>query len=198
MIATDIISDGLFAAVAAMGFGSISDPPMRAFPYIAILAAVGHAARYCLMNFLGVDIVSASLVAAFIIGTGSVFFGRKVFCPMTVLYIPALLPMVPGTYAYKTVFSLIMFFQEISSPTKGSEYLQEMIFNGAVSFSVLFMLAVGAHDKRVEIHLNLDYERSFLEFHSGVQCGDMAVADSADGCSCSHCRYTVVPAVSMG
>ncbi len=144
MIAIDIISDGLFAAVAAMGFGSISDPPLRAFPYIAILAAAGHAARYCLMNFLGVDIVTASLVAAFIIGTGSVFFGRKVFCPMTVLYIPALLPMVPGTYAYKTVFSLIMFFQEISSPTKGNEYLQEMIYNGAVSFSVLFMLAVGA------------------------------------------------------
>ena len=144
MIALDIISDGLFAAVAAMGFGAISDPPLRAFPYIAILAALGHAARYCLMNFLGVDIVSASLVAAFIIGSGSVFFGRKVFCPMTVLYIPALLPMVPGTYAYKTVFALIMFFHEISAPTKGSVYLQEMIYNGAVSFSVLFMLAVGA------------------------------------------------------
>ena len=144
MIALDIISDGLFAAVAAMGFGAISDPPLRAFPYIAILAALGHAARYCLINFLGVDIVSASLVAAFIIGSGSVFFGRKVFCPMTVLYIPALLPMVPGTYAYKTVFALIMFFHEISAPTKGSVYLQEMIYNGAVSFSVLFMLAVGA------------------------------------------------------
>lgn len=144
MIALDIISDGLFAAVAAMGFGSISDPPMRAFRYIAILAAVGYATRYCLMNFLGVDIASASLVAALIIGTGSVWFGRKVFCPMTVLYIPALLPMVPGTYAYKTVFSLIMFLQEISSPTQGSEYLQAMIYNGAVSFSVIFMLAVGA------------------------------------------------------
>ena len=144
MIAVDIISDGLFAAVAAMGFGSISDPPMRAFRYIAILAAVGHATRYCLMTFLGVDIATASLIAAFIIGTGSVWFGKKVFCPMTVLYIPALLPMVPGTYAYKTVFSLIMFLQEISSPTQGSEYLQSMIFNGAVSFSVIFMLAVGA------------------------------------------------------
>lgn len=144
MIAADIISDGLFAAVAAMGFGSISDPPMRAFRYIAILAAIGHATRYCLMTFLGVDIATASLIAAFIIGTGSVWFGKKVFCPMTVLYIPALLPMVPGTYAYKTVFSLIMFLQEISSPTQGSEYLQAMIFNGAVSFSVIFMLAVGA------------------------------------------------------
>lgn len=32
MIAFDMLSDGLFAAVAAIGFGAISDPPMRAFP----------------------------------------------------------------------------------------------------------------------------------------------------------------------
>lgn len=144
MIAADIIADGIFAAVAAMGFGAISDPPLRAFKYIALLAAVGHATRYCLMTFLGVDIASASLVAAFIIGAGSVWCGKRVYCPMTVLYIPALLPMIPGTYAYKTVFSLIMFLQNISSPTQGLEYLQSMMFNGAVAGSVLFMLAAGA------------------------------------------------------
>ena len=55
MILTDIISDGLFAAVAAIGFGAISDPPMRAFPSIAALAAIGHALRFCLMTYLGVD-----------------------------------------------------------------------------------------------------------------------------------------------
>ena len=35
MIAVDILLDGLFAAVAAIGFGAISDPPVRAFPCIA-------------------------------------------------------------------------------------------------------------------------------------------------------------------
>ena len=43
MIAVDILLDGLFAAVAAIGFGAISDPPMRAFPRIALLAAAGIA-----------------------------------------------------------------------------------------------------------------------------------------------------------
>ena len=41
MIVADILLDALFAAVAAIGFGAISDPPMRAFPRIAALAAVG-------------------------------------------------------------------------------------------------------------------------------------------------------------
>lgn len=40
MIAADILLDGFFAAVAAVGFGAVSDPPMRAFPRIALLAAV--------------------------------------------------------------------------------------------------------------------------------------------------------------
>ena len=35
MIAADIFVDGFFAAVAAIGFGAISDPPLRAFPSIA-------------------------------------------------------------------------------------------------------------------------------------------------------------------
>lgn len=46
MIFTDILFDALLAAVAAIGFGAISDPPLRAFPRIALLAAVGHALRF--------------------------------------------------------------------------------------------------------------------------------------------------------
>lgn len=96
MIVTDILLDGLFAAVAAIGFGAISDPPMRAFPRIALLAAIGHALRFTLMHCSALDIATASLFAAFAIGMGSLWLGRGVRCPMTCLYIPALLPMVPG------------------------------------------------------------------------------------------------------
>lgn len=144
MIAVDILLDGLFAAVAAIGFGAISDPPMRAFPRIALLAAVGHALRYCLMNYAGVDIASASLCAAMVIGFGSLWLGRGVRCPMTVLYIPALLPMVPGIYAYKTVFSLIMFLQSLNDPGQGMQYMQLFFLNATVSLSVIALLAAGA------------------------------------------------------
>ena len=37
MLIVDILLDGLFAAMAAMGFGAISDPPLRAYRSIAIL-----------------------------------------------------------------------------------------------------------------------------------------------------------------
>ena len=88
MIVTDILLDGLFAAVAAIGFGAISDPPMRAFPRIALLAAIGHALRFTLIHCAALDIATASLFAAFAIGMGSLWLGRGVRCPMTCLYIP--------------------------------------------------------------------------------------------------------------
>lgn len=36
-ITLDILSDALFAAVAGIGFGAISDPPLKAFKMIALL-----------------------------------------------------------------------------------------------------------------------------------------------------------------
>ena len=133
MIAADILLDG-----------AVSDPPMRAFPRIALLAAVGHALRFCLMNCAGMDIATASLCAATAIGFGSLWLGKAIRCPMTALYIPALLPMVPGIYAYKTVFSLIMFLQSLDRADEGMRYMQQFFLNATVSLSVIALLAAGA------------------------------------------------------
>ena len=124
MIAADIFVDGFFAAVAAIGFGAISDPPLRAFPSIALLAAAGHALRFGLMTCAGL--------------------GGRIYCPTTVLSIPALLPMVPGIYAYKTVFALIMLMQHTAESDAARQYMDAFLLNATVTVSVVFMLAVGS------------------------------------------------------
>ena len=143
-ITLDIFSDALFAAVAGIGFGAISDPPLKAFKMIALLAAVGHTCRFCLMIYAGIDIATASLAAAFLIGFGSLWLGKKVYCPMTVLYIPALLPMIPGRYAYNMVFSLIMCLQRVNDPEGLRRYMEMFFSNGMITVTVIFLLAVGA------------------------------------------------------
>lgn len=144
MIAVDILSDAFFAAIAGIGFGAISNPPLKAFRYIALLAAVGHATRYCLMTFAGIEIAGASLVGAFIIGMGSLWLGKRVYSPMTVLYIPALLPMIPGKYAYNMVFSMIMFLQSMDDAVEKAKYLDMLFTNTIITVTVVFVLAVGA------------------------------------------------------
>ncbi|MBP1640708.1 MAG: hypothetical protein H6Q17_2291 [Bacteroidetes bacterium] len=144
MILINILSDGFFAAIAAIGFGAISDPPMRAFKSIALLAAIGHACRFCLMNYAGIDIATASLISALVIGFGSLWLGGKIYCPMTVIYIPALLPMIPGKFAYNTVFAQIMFLQNMNEPVLKAKYMEMFFSNGMVAITVIFLLAIGA------------------------------------------------------
>lgn len=144
MILGDILFDAFFAAAAGIGFGVISDPPLKSIPSIAILAAIGHATRFCLMTYCGIDIASASLVGALIIGLGSFLAGSIIRCPMTVLSIPALLPMVPGIFAYKTILSLIMFLSHSSNIEAGTPHLQMFWSNGLIAITTTFNLAVGA------------------------------------------------------
>ena len=88
----------------------------------------------------------------------SIFYraSQPFFCPATVLYIPALLPMIPGMYAYRTVFSLIKFLQSSNNDNEAIHYLLEIFKNGITTASVLFALAVGA-----TIPIFIFYKRAF-------------------------------------
>mgnify|MGYP005980423371 CR=1 FL=1 len=139
-----LLGDGLLAAVAAIGFAVISNPPRKAIFISALLAAVGHALRFYLIRYTPLDIAMASLVAAFTIGMFSMLFAKLIHCPAVIFSFPSLLPMVPGIYAYKTVFSLIMFLQSLNDPGQGLQYMQQFFLNATVSFSVIALLAAGA------------------------------------------------------
>ena len=68
----------------------------------------------------------------------------------------ALLPMIPGMYAYRTVFSLIKFLQSSNNDNEAIHYLLEIFKNGITTASVLFALAVGA-----TIPIFIFYKRAF-------------------------------------
>ena len=143
VIIIEVIFDALFAAVASVGFSAISDPPTYAFSRIAVLAALGHALRFVLIKH-GFDIATASFISAFVVGFASLVLARRITVPMTVLYVPALLPMVPGIYAYKSVLALIMFLQSLNDAPKSFEYLHQFFSNATVSVMVVVLLTFGA------------------------------------------------------
>ena len=80
-----ILQDGFFAAIAAIGFSSISNPPRRTYLYCAITAAVGHSVRFLLMNngVFHTHIIPASAIAAFAIGIVAVFL---TILPLLIVY----------------------------------------------------------------------------------------------------------------
>ena len=75
----NIIEDGVFAAIAAIGFSSISNTPRRAYLMCGLIAAIGHSIRYVLMlPALGaMHIIAASTIASFVIGILAVLFAGR-------------------------------------------------------------------------------------------------------------------------
>lgn len=144
MIITAILTDAVFAAIAGIGFGAISNPPIRVFKYIGILAALGHACRFCFMEYADIDISSASLAGSCVIGFVSLYFAWLSRVPRTVLFIPALLPMIPGKFAYNTIFSLISFLQNMGEPGEKIQYLDLFLSNFLITFTTLACLAIGS------------------------------------------------------
>ena len=130
-----VLLDGIFAAIAAIGFAVISNPPRKAILISALLAAVGHA-------HTALGLIPSTLCASFTIGLFSIYFARLIHCPAEVFSFPSLLPMIPGMYAYKTILALIRFMR-----TEDEEILPNLIVeifrNGLTTAFVLAVLAIG-------------------------------------------------------
>lgn len=156
-ILSAVLYDGIFAAIAAIGFAVISNPPKRAVAVSALLAAIGHGCRFYIIKTGLLDITAATLVAAFIIGSLSILFAMIIRCPAEVFAFPSLLPMVPGMYAYKAILSLMQFL-DAPAATDVSRNLLEMIFRNTLTATfIMFALVVG-----VTIPMFIFHRQSFM------------------------------------
>lgn len=144
-ILINIMEDGLFAAIAAIGFSSISNTPRRAYQACALIAAAGHAVRYVLTlpESGGMHIIPASTAAAFTIGILAVLFASRIKCPAEVCFFPALLPMIPGMYAYRTIEALISCLYHTQENAFG-HYFYLLVYNGLTCSFIILGMVVGA------------------------------------------------------
>jgi len=136
-----MLIDGLLAAIDAIGFAVISNPPRKAIFVSAILAALGHSLRLFLIKS-GLDISLSTFVAATFIGLLSMLFARIIRCPAEVFSFPSLLPMIPGMFAYRTILSLIRFMQSTDG-IKAQGFMLDFFHNGLTTLFILLALVVG-------------------------------------------------------
>lgn len=137
-----LVCDAFYAAIAAVGFAAVSNPSRRAFVSIAVVAALGHAFRYLLMHGGDWNIVPASLFAALLIGMCAVMRAPHIGCvPETISY-PALLPMIPGMYAYRCC-QAVWFMVTSNVEDTFMHYAYLFLYNGSVALFVIVAMAVG-------------------------------------------------------
>ena len=75
---TTLFTDGLFACMAAIGFGSINNTPRSLLPWCGLIAAIGHATRFALMNSsFHLNIILAGFAGSICIGILSSFASSR-------------------------------------------------------------------------------------------------------------------------
>jgi uncharacterized membrane protein YjjB (DUF3815 family) len=134
------LQDAFFAAIAAIGFASISNTPRRAIFFSAIIAAIGHATRYVMINN---PVFPIHFIAGTLIGILAVFFAPAAKCPAETYLFPSLLPMIPGVYAYRAIGALLRCAYH-SSEAAYDTYFRLFTFNGMTCAFIIGALVVGA------------------------------------------------------
>ncbi len=138
-ILLELGADGLAAGVAAMGFSVVTkNSPKVSFTYVPLLAAIGHAFRLVLIKYVGIEIAIATFFAAMLIGFLGLFCAYRGRRPVQVFCFPALLPMIPGTWGYRSLLGLINFMK--AGEESGAKYLPDFQSNAIMALMIIFAL----------------------------------------------------------
>lgn len=96
-----------------------------------------------LMEYGGMHIAAASTAGAFVVGVLAVFLSPVAKTPAETCLFPALLPMIPGIYAYKAFGGLAMCVLHSQEPTF-DRYYSLFAQNSMLCMCILLGMVVGA------------------------------------------------------
>lgn len=137
----EILIKSFWSGVAAIGFAILFNVPRRTLLAIGSLGIVGGLIKFTAMYF-ELHIVFASFLGATAIGIVSIQMAYMRNSPPLVFFIPSVIPMVPGFFAYKMMLGLIA----LTTIENSDVYLQtliETVNNGAKMMFILISLGTG-------------------------------------------------------
>jgi len=142
MIPYNAMETAVWCGFAGLGFGVLFNVPPRSLLVIWLLAALGGFTKN-ILTLAGTDLILASLAGATLIGVLSIFAAHQKHAPPLVFSIPALIPMVPGVFGFRTMLGLIKLSSSVSQEGY-SLVLFQCINNGIKTALITLSLAVGA------------------------------------------------------
>lgn len=137
----EILIKSFWAGIAAIGFAILFNVPRRTLFAIWLLGGLGGLIKFTAMNY-EIGIVFASFWAATVVGFVSIQTAHLQKSPPLIFSIPAVIPMVPGFFAYKFMLGMIA----LTSMENADTYLKTLIDtvnNGAKMMFVLISLGTG-------------------------------------------------------
>lgn len=135
-----ILENCMWFGSAALGFAILFNVPPRTLFVIWLLGALGGGVKLILLD-LGLGPVMASFLGASAVGVLSIPAAHTQHAPPLIFSIAAVIPMVPGVFAYRMMLGLIELTGDIGDTY--TQVLSETVNNGVKTLFILMALAVG-------------------------------------------------------
>ncbi len=100
--------------------------------------ALAHSLRTLLIHY-GMTIEWATLAAATTVGFVCVYWSRRLLAPRPVFSVASIIPMIPGSYAFKTMIAVV----ELNISGVSMELIQSAVENGLKSIFIVGALSFG-------------------------------------------------------
>ncbi|MDU8923658.1 threonine/serine exporter family protein [Pasteurellaceae bacterium LIM206] len=136
-----LLDDMLFASVPAVGFALIFNVPPKALRYCAILGAIGHGFRTILVQ-CDVSLAISTFFASGLVGFIGVHISQRYLAHPKVFTVAAIIPMIPGVYAYKAMIAVVKINQYGASPELFEQMIDYFIKTGFILGALVFGLAL--------------------------------------------------------
>lgn len=130
-----------WSSIAAFGFAVMFNTPRHLLVYCAACGALGHAFRV-LLQYSGLSIEISTLAAATLVGFCSQLLARRAQVPAPIFATTGVIPMVPGTFAFRAMIAIIA-FSTAPDPAASAHLLLEASSNFIKTGIILAGLAVG-------------------------------------------------------
>jgi uncharacterized membrane protein YjjB (DUF3815 family) len=136
-----LLEQSAWAGVAALGFAILFNVPPRALWACALSGSLAFAARGGIVGVHLGSLELSSLFSAALVSLCSVFWGKRLRAPAVIFVIPAVIPLVPGALAFRTVRDLWALTSQLRHDD--AALLSSVVINGFKTVFVVSAIAFG-------------------------------------------------------
>ncbi|MEQ9406228.1 MAG: threonine/serine exporter family protein [Fuerstiella sp.] len=145
-----LLEDAVWSGIAATGFAMLFNVPRKALCACCLCGAAGHVVRTILMHGAHGPLATiefATFFAALFTGFMARILARRTSLPASIYAIPAVIPMVPGTFAFGSMMALLSAVGLLDGVAPATDEIAVLItpalLNGAKTALICGALAVG-------------------------------------------------------
>ena len=134
----NMLIESIFASIASVGFAMVFNVPRHTLIYCAVGGGITYIARTMFLH-IGLGIEISTFLASTFIGIVALYWSRKYLIPRPVYTVASIIPMIPGTYAFSAMISLV----DMNSHGITPELIEVFITSGLKAISILGAISFG-------------------------------------------------------